>query len=67
MAGEKYIERLQRERKELIDFALAVKAHDAALYHASVTGRKGTAYQEVDRVAKIREEMFHIIEPYLAE
>lgn len=67
MAGEKYIERLQRERKELIDYAKSVRDWTDAIYHHNHTGRKGSAKQEVLRTEAIEREKFKIIEPYLAD
>lgn len=65
--AEPYISKLQNERKDLLAYVRAVRAWQAALDFAHITGRKGSAYQEVDRKHKEMDEAFHKIEPLLAE
>lgn len=65
--AEPYIKQLQNERRDLIAYARAVLAWKAALEFARITGRKGSAYQEVDRKEKEMDEAFHKIEPLVAD
>lgn len=67
MAKESYIERLQRERQELVDYARQVQRWKGAIDHLNVTGRKGSARQEVVKQEKEEEEQFKKIKQYLDE
>ena len=64
MAKESYIERLQRERGELIDHVIAFKEWRQAADVLNTTGRKGTALQELLKKEKTMEEAYSRIEQY---
>jgi hypothetical protein len=65
--SEKYIERLQRERGEALDFAKAYKEWHAAMDHLSITGRKGDARKAVDEKRAAMDAALKLIEPMLAD
>lgn len=67
MASESYIERLQREKKQLVAAVKAMNEWHAAMIWAQTTGRKGTAFQEADKRKEEMNAALHIIEPILAE
>lgn len=67
MANESYIERLQREKKQLIAAVKAVNEWHAAMKYVEITGRKGDAYKAADARRDEMNEAFRIIEPILAE
>ncbi|HSG28985.1 MAG TPA: hypothetical protein VLA34_10930 [Candidatus Krumholzibacterium sp.] len=65
--GESYIERLQRERLELVDYVRKFLAWKAAQEFVGVTGKKGSAQQEANRLYGVMEDAYKTIEPYLAD
>ena len=65
MAKESYIERLQREREELVSYVKKVEAWKAALEHLKNTGRKGSAMQEVVRTEREMDGAVESIKQYL--
>ncbi len=67
MANESYIERLQREKKQLIAAVKAINEWTAAMKYAEITGRKGDAYKAADARKVEMNEALRIIEPLLAE
>ena len=67
MATESYIERLQREKKELIEYVKADLSWQEAMEFAGRTGRKGDAYRIADERKAVKRVKFAVIEPLLAE
>lgn len=67
MATESYIERLQRQNRELIRALRSRIDWEEAMEFAGRTGRKGDAYRVADEKKAIRNEAYKIIEPLLAE
>ena len=65
MAKESYIERLQREREELVSYVKKVEAWKDALEHLKNTGRKGSAMQEVVRKEREMDDAVKSIRQYL--
>ena len=65
MAKESYIERLQREREELVSYLKKVEAWKDALEHLKNTGRKGSAMQEVVRKEREMDDAVKSIRQYL--
>jgi len=67
LATESYIERLQREKKELILFIKADLSWQDAMEFAGRTGRKGDAYRVADEWKAVKKRLYVNIEPLLAE
>ena len=65
--SEKYIERLQRERQELIHFVKKSIEWHEAMDFLHLTGRKGDARKNVDEKRAAMDAAKKIIEPLLAE
>ena len=67
MASESYIERLQREKKQLIAAVRAGREWEEAMYNASIAGKKWDLYQLAGEKKVAKDAAFSIIEPLLAE
>lgn len=67
MASESYIERLQREKKQLIGVIKAILTWHDAMRWAETTGKKGDAYREAAEKKTAMDKELKNIEPLLAE